>query len=166
MLGDGAAARISESEATVTFTSDEPGVYYILVSETKIDAPNVVTDGQGAPCVTGQNTIPVTNLTAGAKYVYIKVKDVMNNVTDSALEVLVPASSELDLTIEKTEGGAPTLGTDYLYGGGVLTILSDTPMTIANRDPGKSTRHRIVVSSPNGAKRNSLSKRMFRPFAR
>ena len=40
-------------------------------------------------------------------------------------------------------GGA--LGTDYTYEDGVLTILSSTPITIANKDPETPTKDRIVV---------------------
>ncbi len=40
-------------------------------------------------------------------------------------------------------GGA--LGTDYTYEDGVLTVLSSTPITIANKDPETPTKDRIVV---------------------
>ena len=40
-----------------------------------------------------------------------------------------------------------TFGTDYTYGEGVLTILTDTSLTIANTEPGTPTVNRIYVES-------------------
>lgn len=38
-----------------------------------------------------------------------------------------------------------TDGTDYKYDNGVLTIKTDTPLTIKNTDPDTATENRIVV---------------------
>ena len=40
-----------------------------------------------------------------------------------------------------------TEGTDYSYANGVLTIKTDTPLTIKNTDSSKSTTDRIVIDS-------------------
>lgn len=42
--------RLSHSEATVTFTSDEPGSYYYLVMDRWLEDPQIDTSGEGEPC--------------------------------------------------------------------------------------------------------------------
>lgn len=45
-----------------------------------------------------------------------------------------------------------TEGTDYTYANGILTILTDTPLTIANTDPGTATTDRIYVAKDVSAR--------------
>ncbi|MCI6552482.1 MAG: S-layer homology domain-containing protein, partial [Lachnospiraceae bacterium] len=51
------------------------------------------------------------------------------------------------LAIYATNGGTLTYGTDYSYADGVLTIKTDTPITIRNTDPTTATTDRIEVES-------------------
>lgn len=43
--------RISSSEATVTFTSDETGSYYYMVTDRWMEEPQIDTSGEGEPCI-------------------------------------------------------------------------------------------------------------------
>lgn len=79
-LTAGSAARTGEATATVTFTSSEAGTYYYAVVESGASAPSdLTTSGTSGQCNVGTNTIILTNLTTGAKDIYIVVKDAANN---------------------------------------------------------------------------------------
>lgn len=68
--------RLSHSEATVTFTSDEPGSYYYLVMDRWLEDPQIDTSGEGEPCIANEEiTLELTGLPRGRQYVYIVVKD-------------------------------------------------------------------------------------------
>ena len=90
-LTAGSATRDSETNATVKFTSSEAGSYYYAVVEHDATAPTVGTTGTGADCGTTEQIISLNNLAgAGAKDIYIVVKDAAGNVSD-ALEIEIPA---------------------------------------------------------------------------
>lgn len=89
-LTAGAVSRTSDTEATVKFTSGEAGMYYYEVVESGAAAPTISTSGTGTACSNGENTIDLTTLTAGAKEIYIVVKDAAGNVS-SALKIEIPA---------------------------------------------------------------------------
>ena len=79
--------RTSDTTATIKFTSNEAGTYYYsLVSADAVD-----TSAAGTLMVSGENKLNITGLTAGDTTVYIKAKDVLGNVTESALEIAIPA---------------------------------------------------------------------------
>lgn len=79
-LTTGSATRTGEATATVTFTSSEAGTYYYAVVESGASAPSdLTTSGTSGQCNVGTNTITLTNLTTGAKDIYIVVKDAANN---------------------------------------------------------------------------------------
>lgn len=73
--------RISDTEATVKFTSDEAGQYYYEVVPVGLQEPDIDTSSSGTACDTGEQTIFLNSLTAGAKYIYIVVKDTAGNVS-------------------------------------------------------------------------------------
>ncbi len=90
-LTDGSAVRTSDTEATIKFTSDEDGQYYYAVVEDGAGEPEIVTSGAGIAYTAGETTITnPTGLSAGAKDIYIKVKDASGNVSD-ALKIGIPA---------------------------------------------------------------------------
>ncbi len=88
-LTAGAVNRLSDTNATVTFTSDEAGDYYYVVVEDGDGEPVIDTSGAGTACTTGETVISLTTLIAGAKDIYIKVKDAAGNVS-AALELDIP----------------------------------------------------------------------------
>lgn len=79
--------RTSDTTATIKFTSNEAGKYFYSLSS----ADDVDTDSAGIAMFNGENTLNITGLTAGDTTVYIKAKDVLGNVTESALEIAIPA---------------------------------------------------------------------------
>ena len=91
-LSGGSAERTSDTAATVKFTTNEAGKYYYKVVNEGAAAPTVSTTGGGANAVEGENTISLTNLTAGARDVYIVVKNAYG-VDSAAYKVNIPAFS-------------------------------------------------------------------------
>ena len=90
-LTAGTATRTGEATATVSFTSNEAGSYYYALVEHDATAPTVDTSGEGAACGTTEQTISLSSLTgAGAKDIYIVVKDEAGNVSPS-LKMEIPA---------------------------------------------------------------------------
>lgn len=93
----GSAVRGSDAEATVTFTSSEEGQYYCsAVVESVASAPTIETTGAGTNCDTSAQTISLSGLTAGAKDIYIIVKDTAGNVSNAQkieIPVYVPPVS-------------------------------------------------------------------------
>ncbi len=89
-LTDGSAVREFTSTATIKFTSDEAGEYYYEVVESGENEPDIDTSKPGAYCAKGENAITITNLLdAGAKDVYIAVKDAADNVSQT-LKITIP----------------------------------------------------------------------------
>ena len=89
-LTAGTATRDSETTATVKFTSDEAGEYYYTVVESGATEPTDIVSGDSANMASGENTINLTNLTAGAKDIYIVAKDAVGNISD-VLKMEIPA---------------------------------------------------------------------------
>lgn len=90
-LTPGSATRDSETDATVRFTSDEAGEYYYAVVESDDTAPTIDTTEAGTSCDTTEQTISLTSLSdAGAKDIYIVVKDAAGNVSGK-LKITIPA---------------------------------------------------------------------------
>jgi len=92
VASDGEAKRDTTTKATVKFTSDKPGEFFFAVVDGGGQAPTINTDTAGAKCYAGVNTFEATNLTAGAKDIYIVVKDRQGNVSTTPLKVVVAAS--------------------------------------------------------------------------
>ena len=90
-LTGGGATRTSETAATVKFTSNEAGSYYYTVVESGAAEPDVSTSGTGTACDTTEQTISLTSLAgAGAKDIYIVVKDAAGNISGK-LKIEIPA---------------------------------------------------------------------------
>jgi hypothetical protein len=95
-LTAGAVSRTSDTNATVKFTSDTAGHYYYAVVDSGAAAPDIDTAGEGTACGTSEVTISLTELTAGAKDIYIVVKDASGNM-----------SAALKIEIARVDTGAP-----------------------------------------------------------
>ena len=89
-LTAGEVTRTSDASATVKFTSNEAGTYYYEVEDSGASQPIIDTTGAGTACDTSEQTITLDNLTAGAKDIYIAVKDGVGNVSDP-LKIGIPA---------------------------------------------------------------------------
>jgi hypothetical protein len=90
-LTHGAADRVSDAEAAVTFSSDEAGTYYYAVTESGAGAPAIATDGEGWELVAGENTITLNNLVSKSAYdIHIRAKDAEGNVSGQT-KITIPA---------------------------------------------------------------------------
>ena len=106
--------RTSDTAATVKFNSTMQGNYFYKVVEKGAAAPTVDTTKGGTTAVKGENTITLTNLSAGARDIYIVVKS-LSNVECDPFKIEIPAygstetPDEGDFTI--SVNAPPTGGT-------------------------------------------------------
>lgn len=70
-----AVSRVSHTNASISFRADERGTYYYVIVASGETEPSVDTSGVGTQMQGGLNTISLTNLTSGAKKIYIKGKN-------------------------------------------------------------------------------------------
>ena len=134
------ATRTSETTATVTFTSDEAGTYYYEVVENSEDAPTIDIIGMGTSCARGENTISLDSLTgAGAKDIYIVVKDAAGNVSSPALKMTIPAyvapSYGISATPSTLDFGSTTEGYEAAPAEQTVTIENTGNQTITLNQP-------------------------------
>ena len=105
-LTAGAAVRTGHTAGSVKFTSNESGSYYYKVVEAGAAEPVIETEGDGSVCTTSETTITdPEGLTAGAKDIYIKVKDASGNVS-SAIKIDIAAYTEPDISAPFLTAGA------------------------------------------------------------
>lgn len=93
VLSNGNATRTSDMAATVTFTSSAAGSYYYKVVTSGAAEPDIDTSKSGNAAVAGSNTITLNNLTAGARDIYIVVKNAAGDVSNK-LKIAIPAFGE------------------------------------------------------------------------
>ncbi len=127
-LTAGAVSRISDNAATVTFTSSEAGSYYYEVVDSGAAAPAIDTTVAGVSCAAGEQTISLTNLTVGAKDIYIAIKDAAGNVSQT-LKIGIPGYAA------SGSGGSPAPGAPDPEGG-----TDSTPGTsVPGREPDRGS---------------------------
>ena len=129
-LTNGTAERLSDKEATVKFTSGEAGMYYYAVVNKGATTPKVDTTKNGKNAVAGENTITLNNLTAGAREIYIVVKNA-GGVESAALKVDIPAfgggteqPGEFKITISAPKGGTLTASKTTAGAGDIITVTA------------------------------------------
>lgn len=86
-------ARISDTEATIKFASNEKGQYYYDIVEKDGAAPTINTAKAGQACNAGETTLNIT-LSAGAKDLYLVVKDDAGNISKS-LKITIIANKNV-----------------------------------------------------------------------
>lgn len=133
-LTNGTAERTSDKEAIVKFTSGEAGTYYYAVVNKGATTPKVDTTKNGKNAVAGENTITLNNLTAGAREIYIVVKNA-GGVESAALKVDILAfgggteqPGEFKISISAPKGGTLTASKTTANAGDVITVTA-TPDT-------------------------------------
>jgi VCBS repeat-containing protein len=134
ILTAGVVSRTSNTEGTVKFTSDEMGTYYYEVVTDGAPVPTLDTSEVGVVCTTAETTItnPI-GLTAGAKDIYIVVKDGNGNVSD-VLKMDVP-----NYTAPISSGGGSSSGGSVP----ITQPKEETVIVIVNgqeQDAGKETK--------------------------
>ena len=106
--------RTSDTAATVKFNSTMQGNYFYKVVDKGVTVNEVDTTKGGTAAVKGENTITLTNLSTGARDIYIVVKS-LSNVECDPFKIEIPAygstetPDEGDFTI--TVNAPPTGGT-------------------------------------------------------
>ena len=115
-LSNGSATRTSKTGATVKFTSSEAGNYFYKMVDHGAAAPTVDTSKNGTSAVQGENTITLSNLTEGARDIYIVVVGAAGGES-AALKVEIPAygsgsetpdTGKFTITINAPKGGTIT----------------------------------------------------------
>ena len=125
-LTAGSATRDSETAATVKFTSNEAGEYYYAVVDSGAAVPHITTTWKGTPCNTSEQTIPLTSLSgAGAKDIYIVVKDAAGNVSHK-LKIEIPAYGAPSYGISASPATLTNTGNQAV----TVTLPSSTNYTI------------------------------------
>ena len=89
VLTEGTVNRTSDTNAIVKFNSDEVGKYFYEVVDRGGNEPTINTNNTGTNMNNGENTITLSNLTTGAKDIYIIAKDNVNNES-SMLKIEIP----------------------------------------------------------------------------
>ncbi len=111
----GEVNRISDTEAAVKFTSNEAGQYYYTVVADGAGEPVTDTGGPGVECDTSEQTIMVTGITAGAKDIYIQVKDAAGNIS-TALKIDIPEYIAPVTDADKVASDKAALTADLIKG--------------------------------------------------
>jgi hypothetical protein len=123
-LTAGAVSRTGNTAATVKFTSSEAGEYYYAVVEKDEAAPTIDT-ATGTACDTAEQTINLSTLDAGAKDIYIVVKDAADNTSSATFKIAIPAyipsAPRYTLTVENGTGGGSFIA------GTSVSITANTP---------------------------------------
>ncbi|MDO4262125.1 MAG: hypothetical protein Q4C82_08600 [Eubacteriales bacterium] len=140
VLRAGRAERTGDAEATVQFTSSSTGMYYYAVTEKDAGEPEISTDSVGVriPSANKAVTISLSNLTAGAKDIYIVVKN-----DDSATDVKI--SDVLKMTIAEYDPDAVRYG---------ISVMKTAGGTIsADKTEAKEGETVTVTVTPDSGKR-------------
>ena len=142
-LTAGSATRDSETAAKVKFTSSEAGTYYYAVVESGSDGPTIDTTGDGTTCISGTNTISISDLTdTAAKDIYIVAKDAAGNESVK-LKIEIPAYTVVPKTY--------TLTVDLNGGSGGTTCGEYAEGAVVNIDAGSRSNYRFAGwTSTNG----------------
>lgn len=147
-------AQCGSSQLAVKAQADS-GLEYTVTSEDKAPATDAVwTSATGAEkgvLVLNSLSDGKTPLSLDTQY-YIWTRVVATEVVDASAPCDKPLiASTWGFAIEK-EGGDPEYGADYTYENGVLTVKTDTPLTIKNQEGLDQTDDSIVVSVASSAK--------------
>lgn len=130
LLTAGAVNRISDTEATVDFTSSSAGSYYYAVVEKGATEPKIDTDGVGVAVKANKAvTISLKSLTAGAKDIYIKVKndDKADDVKISEpLKITIPDydpdKTGYTISLSQSPGGTISVDKKLAKEGEIVTV--------------------------------------------
>lgn len=154
VLKAGTVKRISDTEASVGFRSSSAGTYYWAVVDAGEAKPDIPTNGAGTTFkyADRENTIKLTSLTAGAKDLYIVVKnddDSTNVKISDALKISIPAFGGAETTYKvNVTGSLP---------GGKLTVdkkeakAGETVIVTVTPDSGKKMTTNSLIYSQSSA---------------
>ena len=119
LLSNGSATRISNSSASVQFSSNVAGNYFYKVAASGADAPteeDVLASSNKGTAITGVNTITLSNLGDGARDIYIVVVSASGS-RSTALKVEIaaygsgtdtPDTGKFTISVNAPKGGKIT----------------------------------------------------------
>lgn len=154
VLKAGTVKRISDTEASVGFRSSSAGTYYWAVVDAGEAKPDIPTNVAGTTFkyADRENTIKLTSLTAGAKDLYIVVKnddDSTNVKISDVLKISIPAFGGAETTYKvNVTGSLP---------GGKLTVdkkeakAGETVTVTVTPDSGKKMTTNSLIYSQSSA---------------
>ena len=149
-LSDANGTRISPTSARISFIANKNGTYhYVCVDAASTDVPD--RPNGGATMTAGENTFVISDLSEGAKKVYIWGKDEADNVSQPLIVTIPAKATEYSLTLMPTSAvtdgifsitadgsdvsfttkmlGAPMVTATGLYEGQIITVLMGNPYT-------------------------------------
>jgi hypothetical protein len=138
VLSNGSSSRISEITGSINFTTNEAGTAYYTVEDKDAAAPDkadIESSGTSLGSVSGTVTNKTVDLTAGAKDIYVVVKDTEDNISDPLkieVEAYVPpatevtTAAELKTELEKTVPDIITVGQDITLNQPIKVMASHT----------------------------------------
>lgn len=153
-LTAGTVKRVSDTEASVGFRSSSAGTYYWAVVDAGEAKPDIPTNVAGTTFkyADRENTIKLTSLTAGAKDLYIVVKnddDSTNVKISDVLKISIPAFGGAETTYKvNVTGSLP---------GGKLTVdkkeakAGETVTVTVTPDSGKKMTTNSLIYSQSSA---------------
>ena len=154
VLKEGTVKRVSDTEASVGFRSSSAGTYYWAVVDAGEAKPDIPTNVAGTTFkyADRENTIKLTSLTAGAKDIYIVVKndnDSANVKISDVLKISIPAFGGTETTYKvNVTGSLP---------GGKLTVdkkeakAGETVTVTVTPDSGKKMTTNSLIYSQSSA---------------
>ena len=129
-----------KGKEAVTPTNGNAPVYLLELDSA---TTSLKIDSKGYPINHGDNKV-YAYLTEGVHTIEKDGTSVTNAYAKNPDDQLVIIG--LKFTVTATSGGSLTYDEDYTYVDGVLTIMSDTPITIRNTDKNNATTDKIVVA--------------------
>lgn len=149
-LTPGNISRDSENAATIKFTSSEAGTYYYAVVDSGATEPDIDTAVEGTVCSTTEQTISLDSLTgAGAKDIYIVVKDAAGNASEK-LKITIPAYVAPSYGISASPGtlnfGCETVGYEDAPAAQTVTVTNTGNQNVTVTLP-TSTNYTITAGT-------------------
>ena len=172
LLSNGSATRISNSSASVQFSSNVAGNYFYKVVASGADAPteeDVLASSNKGTASTGVNNITLSNLGDGARDIYIVVVDASNN-RSVVLKIEIPAYGSIDvpdtgaytITVKAPKGGTITPNRTKANAGDeiIVTVTPDSgyqmvadsltyTLAVAGGETVKITNNRFTMPEGN-----------------
>ena len=157
-LKAGEVSRISDTSATVKFTSNEAGSYYYEVVNSGENQPTIDTAGTGTSCASGENTIFLTSLSdAGAKDIYIVAKDAVGNVSSSLkieIQTYIAPVYAISADTESWDFGTVTEGYTEAPAAKKVTITNTGNQTVTVDLP---TSTNYIITAGDGFTNNTAT---------
>ena len=172
LLSNGSATRISNSSASVQFSSNVAGNYFYKVVASGANAPteeDVLASSNKGTAITGVNTISLSNLGDGARDIYIVVVNADGDKS-TVLKIEIPAYGSIDvpdtgaytITVKAPKGGTITTNRTKADAGDeiIVTVTPDSgyqmvadsltyTLAVAGGETVKITNNRFTMPSGN-----------------